>query len=906
MASVFVSPGVYTRTQDFTAFASRIGVTRLGIVGRFPKGPAFEAIPVPTSEERYERFGATNYNFPSTYVADAFLSQANELTISRVLGKSGFTNSGAWLIVADYSTTYSGSTTASGITVSDTYASASVTYTFTFEEDSNALLSAGDVIVSAATPNINITYSGDITSDNIVAAMASSTTYADLGLTTTLASSLTLSGTDGQTFQLAVTTQEPRGSLSGSTLGVLRSKKNQISGNFYFDEETDIEIGNISAPSNALSDFVISATTGPLTAQTNGYTVSLDETKSSYAATAFGKSAKLINGLENFYVETVYPHFIREAFNRGDITGIHPTLIYDTSDQATGYSAEYTNAITPWIVSRVIGGTVRNLFKVHTVSDGDSSNREVKISIANIDINNNRFDLIVRRYEYNDGVAIGTSGYERFSNLELNESSNNYIGRVIGTTDKVYEQVSKYITIEMAESVPSNTVPAGFRGYSLRNSTISGQTHAPNIYYKTTYLSGDSTSRTYLGVSELGYASITRTEVAVKNAAQNVEHDLFVYAGNVNTAASKTLTKGFHMENVADSTLFDSGDKSSMSAYTDTSGNYVDKSKLKFTVLPYGGFDGWDKTRDYQNVYEQFTDTYTTNVAAYKDAIDIFESDTKVDINLLVTPDIDFSNNQSLCRYALEMVEDRADALYIMDAPRVNDTNTNTNSAVLQIISAFEATGFDSSYATTYWPWLKFDDATSGRIVFLSPTFAAVRAIAFTDNKYKAWFAPAGAFRGALPNAVKAPEVVLSRDNLDDLYNARINPIAKFVQQGTLIWGQKTMQVQESALDRINVRRLVLRVQRLVSAASFSLVFDPNDETLRDQFKAKVEPILLRIKNQRGIYDYRVVMDDSNNTPETIDRLELIGKIQIQPTRAAEYVDLTFQLLPTGANFNDF
>ena len=897
MASVFVSPGIYTKVQDFTAFASRVGITRLGIVGRFPKGPAFEAIAVPTSEERHERFGATNYGYPATYVADAFLSQSNELTISRVLGKTGFTNSGAWLIVADSSVTYGGSSTTSGLTFTDTGVVSPITFTYTFEEDDT--LADEAVVVTATSPAITISFSGSITTANIVSAMNLSSDYTDLGIDTSITTETTYDGADGETMTLAVTNLESRGSKSGATLAVLRSKKNQITGDYYFDQSTDIEIdASVSATGNPLSDFKLTASTGPLAG--SSYTVSLDETKSSYVATAFGKSPKVISGLEHFYVESIYPHFTREAAERGDITGVSASIVYDDSDAYTSYTGQYTNAKTPWIVSRVIGGTVRNLFKINTVSDGNASNREVKISFANIDVRNNRFDLIVRRYEYGDAVGLGQAGYERFSNLELSESSSNYIGRVIGTTDKNYDQVSKYISIEMAESVPTDTVPAGFRGYEVRDVS-----NSPDIYYKTRYTDDDSVSRTYLGVSELGYTSITKTQVSVKTAAQNIEHDLFAYAGSVET--DKNTLKGFHMENVASSTLFDSGDKASMEDYKDSSGLYIDKNKLKFTVVPSGGFDGWDKKNTYSNPYERFTDVYTSDVQSFKDALDIFESDTKVDINLLATPDIDYSNNLSLCRYALEMVEDRADALYIMDSPRISDENTNNNSAVLEVVSAFEATGFDSSYATTYWPWLKTQDASAnGRIVFLSPTFGVVRAMAFTDNKYNPWYAPAGALRGALPNNVKKPEIVLSRDNLDTLYNARINPIAYFTQQGTLIWGQKTMQVVNSALDRISVRRLVLRLQRLVSAASFSLVFDPNDETLKDQFKAKVEPILLQIQNQRGIYDFRVIMDDSNNTAETMDRLELIGKIQIKPTRAAEFVDLSFQLLPTGASFDDF
>ena len=138
------------------------------------------------------------------------------------------------------------------------------------------------------------------------------------------------------------------------------------------------------------------------------------------------------------------------------------------------------------------------------------------------------------------------------------------------------------------------------------------------------------------------------------------------------------------------------------------------------------------------------------------------------------------------------------------------------------------------------------------------------------------------------------------------MYQGRINPIATSIQVGVKIDGQKTLQVRQSALDRINVRRLLLQVRRLVAAASQTLVFEQNDQTLRDQFLARVEPILLQIQNQRGLTAFKVVMDDSNNTNETIDRNTLVGKIQLKPTRTAEFIDLTFQVLPTGANFEDF
>lgn len=797
MATAFVSPGVYTTEQDFTAFASRIGITKLGVVGKFPKGPAFEAVKISTADENVLRFGGTNYEFPATYTTDAFLTQSSELFVSRVLGKEGFTNSPAWLLVANHG---AGST----------------------------------------------------------------------------------------------------GSKSGATLAVIRSKKD-ASGNLYFSAETDVVLGNWqSVTGSPLSSFVLCGTTSSMSANT--LNVSMDETRTDYLAKSLGKTPKVISDTTNLYVESIFPHFIREAAARGDISGIHASLIYvpDTNPDYANYQAQYTNAVTPWIVSRIIGAQAKNLFRVHTRSDGDSSNREVKISIDNIDIYKNMFDLTVRLFDSNDANSYGI--VERWSRLTLNVDEPRFIARVIGTVgDEPYERKSNYIEIEMADSFPVDTVPAGFRGYELRSTTNGGTTIAPDIYYKTTYFSGDSVAKTYLGVSELGYSAITASAVGVRNAAQNVEFDLFQYQGAITTG--KTTTLGFHMENTADATMFSTGNKDSLTGYTNNAGA-LDRTKLKFTVVPYGGFDGFDKYKSYENWHDEFAEGELSNIQAYKDAIDVFASEVSVDINIMTTAGINYKHNEELVKYALEMTEARADMMYIIDAPRL--TVGAVKGTPDEAVEALDLTGIESSYAATYWPWVQVADVNTSRYVYLPPTFAVVRSIAFTDNKYQSWYAPAGFLRGSVPSNVVKTDVLLSKTNRDVLYANRINPIVDSTQNGIMIWGQKTLQVRESALDRINVRRLMLRIERLVAAASISLVFEPNDQTVRDQFLAKVEPILLQIQNQRGIAGFKVVMDSSNNTPDTIDRNMLVGKIQIKPTRVAEFIDLTFQLLPTGARFEEF
>lgn len=894
MATIFVSPGVYTKEQDFSVFASRIGITRLGLVGKTLKGPAFEAIKISSTDEFLLRFGSTDPDFPLPYVANSFLGQSTELTISRILGKTGFQNSPAWLIVADMSTTYEGTIVESGMTLS--VSNQTAPNSWYFSTSANTAMANNTVSASTAGNNVYVSYSGTVSTTQWLNSL-NSTAFSGFGISVAGNSTTSYLGGD-TTFTLSADTVEAKGSHSGATLAVLRSKRNQVSGSFYFTQENEIQLGNISS---TLGSFIISASTGPLTAVTNsGYTVSLDETRDDYIVKSLGKSPKVVADNPYVYVERIYPHFIREAVARGEIKGIHLVPVFTQEGAYTDFNDSYSEAVTPWIVSRVIGGAVKNLFRVRTISDGDSANSEIKISIANLDINNYSFDLIVRRFEDTDATASSTA-LERWSNVNLDENDTNYIAKIIGTTDESFPRKSMFITVEMAENHPVNTVPAGFMGYSVRSSGVSGSTSA-DLYYKTTYLSGDSKFKTYLGVSELGYTSFTQNMVSVRNAIKSVETDFFAFDGPV--ASGMTTIKGFHLENTADPTMFVSGDKNSITGYTNAAGTLIDRTLLKFTLAPVGGFDGWDKYRLYEYTYEEFTDAYQDNIQVFKDGIDVLQNPEVVDINVFATPGIDFENNLELINYGLTMVETRTDSIYIIDSPRL--TVGEEKGTAEQIASILDSTGIDTNYAATYWPWVQVQDPNTGRYSYQSPTLMVVKTLAYTDNVAAPWFAPAGINRGLASSSIIRADIRLSKEERDILYQARVNPIATFIQQGVVVWGQKTLQVKSSALDRVNVRRLLLQVRRLVAAASLTLVFEQNDQTLRDQFLAKVEPILLQIQNQRGLSGFKVVMDDSNNNADTIDRNILVGKIQLKPTRTAEFIDLTFQVLPTGANFEDF
>jgi len=235
---------------------------------------------------------------------------------------------------------------------------------------------------------------------------------------------------------------------------------------------------------------------------------------------------------------------------------------------------------------------------------------------------------------------------------------------------------------------------------------------------------------------------------------------------------------------------------------------------------------------------------------------------------------------------------DRADSIYIIGAPNVDTSD--------EVTDMMDTIGLDTNYSATYWPWIQVRDNDNSTQLYIPPTGEVVRNIALTDNVSYPWFAVAGYSRG-LVNAVKALKK-LTLDERDELYKMRINPIATFSDTGPIIWGNKTLQVKESALDRINVRRLLLRTRKLVSAVAVRLLFEQNDDQVRNEFTRLVNPILEAIKKERGLYDFRMTV---SNDPEDIDQNTLRGKIYIKPTRSLEYIDVEFIITPTGASFEN-
>jgi uncharacterized protein len=208
----------------------------------------------------------------------------------------------------------------------------------------------------------------------------------------------------------------------------------------------------------------------------------------------------------------------------------------------------------------------------------------------------------------------------------------------------------------------------------------------------------------------------------------------------------------------------------------------------------------------------------------------------------------------------------------------------------------------DTSYGATYWPWVQTGDPDSGNNVWVPASTLIPAVYAFNDNSTEAWFAPAGFNRGGLSTVVRA-ERKLSQGDRDSLYQGNVNPIATFPNQGVVVFGQKTLQKKASALDRVNVRRLLITLKDYISQIADNLIFEQNTIATRNSFLAQVNPYLTSVQQRQGLYAFKVVMDDSNNSADVIDRNELVGQIYLQPTKTAEFIYLDFNLTPTGATF---
>jgi hypothetical protein len=298
--------------------------------------------------------------------------------------------------------------------------------------------------------------------------------------------------------------------------------------------------------------------------------------------------------------------------------------------------------------------------------------------------------------------------------------------------------------------------------------------------------------------------------------------------------------------------------------------------------------------------YENISNNNIQGLSAnnYTQSISLLSNQDAYNYNLLTAPgliadSVNYPSHISVINTMISTVQNRGDAMTVFDL-------VGYGANVLEVTS--NASGYDTSYAATYWPWVKTIDPNTGTQVWVPSTVMIPGVYAFNDSVAEPWFAPAGINRGVLTNVIQA-ERSLTQGNRDLLYESNVNSIATFPNTGVVVFGQKTLQKKPSALDRVNVRRLLIELKNYISQVADTLVFEQNNVITRNNFLSQVNPYLASVQQRQGLTAFRVVMDESNNPPSVVDQNQLIGQIYLQPTRTAEFIILDFNVLPTGATF---
>ena len=507
------------------------------------------------------------------------------------------------------------------------------------------------------------------------------------------------------------------------------------------------------------------------------------------------------------------------------------------------------------------------------------------------------------------------------------------------------------------DDMTAECVPSGFMGYPVRSygnydidlgegKKLEVTCVPPSFKYNTVYDEDIKSKKQYFGLSDI----------------TGVDVDILTYKGkNAYSNKYKTgYTNGFHLDSTLALAKLETGITITIDGEEDVMGwdtvnvnnvtsegripvigtessmegtIYEDVNLRKFTLYPYGGFDGWDiyrksrtntdeykankykgnvtkgSTANFSKIYNGDTlnlsgNAITTDYYAYLAGYKQFENPELYQINLFATPGIDYVNNGSLVNEVISMLEeDRKDTFYVVTTP---DKPSGASDAVDEMYSSSDASSnlddssIDTYYAASYYPWVKYYDSTNNMYINLPATKDVLRNMADVDNKKYPWIAPAGIERGDV-ECVKTHFFAKLEDE-DNVYENRINPIKTFSKDGVKVWGEKTLYTGDTPMNRINTVRLVLYLRKLINESCRRLIFEPNDTTLKDEFRSIVEPILQNIKVERGIVDFRL---DISQTVEEMDAHEMNCKLWVKPTPTLEYIGITFMVSPLGVDFDE-
>jgi phage tail sheath protein FI len=330
--------------------------------------------------------------------------------------------------------------------------------------------------------------------------------------------------------------------------------------------------------------------------------------------------------------------------------------------------------------------------------------------------------------------------------------------------------------------------------------------------------------------------------------------------------------------------------------YFDNNGTPKNQYTSSIPLSASGSFGGAIGTFGAANMYQAITNSNTQGLVSgsYVDMVNLLSNQDDYRFNVILTPGLIDSLHTGVCTSIISNTQNRGDSIYVLDLVPYGTAAAST------VVG--QAATRNTSYAASYWPWVQVQDPDLGKNVWVPASTVIGGVYAFNDKAAEPWFAPAGINRGGLGQVIRA-EQKLPQSSRDVLYNGKVNPIATFPGTGVVVYGQKTLQTKSSALDRVNVRRLLIELKNYISQIALNLVFEQNTIATRNSFLSQVNPYLESIQQRQGLFAFKVVMDDSNNTADVIDRNQLVGQIYLQPTKTAEFIYLDFNILPTGATF---
>jgi len=733
-----------------------------------------------------------------------------------------------------------------------------------------------------------------------------------------------------------------------------------------------------------------------------------------YIRTVFNTNPTLTNStitrtsnLKTYWLGETFDRSVAEYVTNTSAGTVYGFLapLADSNTHGGYYRTGMQKAKSGWIFGQDLNfdaasynpSSMTKLFRFVTIDSGEWEAKNLKISI--VDVKGPRtnyeqygsFSVEVRKANDTDS---NPQVVERFTNVNLNPASDNYIARRIGDrfivwsdTEKRYKEygnypnLSRYVYVEMNQEVDNGVsdpklVPFGFYGpVRFKNLQVlgTGSSDTPsNTFVKAAGAQNQAGASKFLKIT----GSITNTfdakflfpapSLRVSASAEKLSDFSRAYFGydptlkNTKTEVDKSyvdylrITPSYYsthpelveanrefsfyftLDDISGSTsdgaIYISGSRAAGTSITangytsqltqiTTPAGYeavLNAGYNRFTLPLVGAFDGLDITETDAFRNSQFDGTQTelnsSELYTLRRAVDTIADPESVVTDIIAMPGVTYSNVTS---HMITTAENRADCMAIIDIPSYKPdsegqitTTTRLGDTVDQVVATLKSRNFNSSYGATYYPWVQIRDTINNQNVWVPPSVVALGALSYGQAVQELWFAPAGFTRGGLSEGrggvpVLAVAQRLNSRERDVLYEANVNPIAQFPAEGIVIFGQKTLQATPSALDRINVRRLMIFLKREISIIASRLLFDQNVNTTWARFRSQVEPFLESVKTRLGITEYRLVLDSTTTTADLVDRNILYAKIYLRPARAIEFIAIDFNISNSGAAFVD-